>query len=151
MKVTALDATLGATVTEVVLAAMDDNEWRAIEAAFHEHAVLVFPGQQLSTEDQITFARRFGEIEVLYPGSDAVPISTTDREGTVLDPDNPVMQVVRGNQGWHTDSTYMPVSARASVLSAKVVPAEGGETEWADMRAAYEALDDATRERVAPL
>jgi alpha-ketoglutarate-dependent taurine dioxygenase len=151
MKVTALDATLGATVTEVVLAALEDIEWRAIEAAFHEHAVLVFPGQHLSTEEQIGFARRFGEIEVLHPGYDAVPISTTDRQGTVLDPDDPVMQVVRGNQGWHTDSTYMPVSARASVLSARVVPPVGGETEWADMRAAYDALDDATRERIASL
>ena len=68
-----------------------------------------------------------------------------------MEPDHPVMQVVRGNQGWHTDSSYMPVSAKASVLSAKVVPSAGGETEWADMRAAYEALDDATRARVADL
>ena len=151
MKVTALDATLGAVVTEVALGTMDDTEWRAIEAAFLEHAVLVFPAQHLSTEGQIDFARRFGALEVLYPGYDAVPISTTDGEGKVLDPENPVMQVVLGNQGWHTDSTYMPVSARASVLSARVVPSSGGDTEWADMRAAYDALDDATRERIASL
>src|SRR4051794_25455 len=125
MEVTALDATLGATVTEVLLGALEDTEWRAIEAAFLEHALLVFPGQNLSTEDQVAFARRFGEIEELCPGYDAVPISTTDGNGEVLDPDSPVMQVVRGNQGWHTDSTYMPVSARASVLSARVVPSEG--------------------------
>src|SRR3954451_2351604 len=151
MQVIPLDATLGATVTEVALTALEDTEWRAIEAAFHEHALLVFPGQHLSTEAQVAFARRFGDIEVLYPGYDAVPISTTDGDGRVLDLESPVMQVVRGNQGWHTDSTYMPVSARASVLSARVVPARGGETEWADMRAAYDALDDATRERVGSL
>jgi hypothetical protein len=61
------------------------------------------------------------------------------------------MQVMRGNEGWHTDSSYMPLSAKASVLSAHVVPPAGGETEWADMRAAFEALDDATRERIAKL
>jgi alpha-ketoglutarate-dependent taurine dioxygenase len=88
---------------------------------------------------------------VLVDGYDAVPISTVDRTGEVMAPDHPVMQVVRGNQGWHTDSTYMPVSAKASVLSARVVPTSGGDTEWADMRAAYEALDDATRERVSDL
>jgi alpha-ketoglutarate-dependent taurine dioxygenase len=60
-------------------------------------------------------------------------------------------QILLGNEGWHTDSSYMPVSARASVLSAEIVTEEGGETEWADMRAAYDALDDATRERIADL
>src|SRR5262249_17300915 len=119
--------------------------------AFHDHAVLVFPDQHLGSDEQISFARRFGSIEVLFEGYDAVPISTLDRTGDVLPADHPVMQVVRGNQGWHTDSTYMPAAAKASVLPAKVVPPAGGETEWADMRAAYDALDDATRERIAGL
>jgi len=61
------------------------------------------------------------------------------------------MQIMRGNEGWHTDSSYMPLAAKASVLSAHTVPASGGQTEWADMRAAYDALDDATRERIANL
>ena len=56
-----------------------------------------------------------------------------------------------GNEGWHTDSSYMRLSAKASVLSAHVVPSHGGETEWADMRAAYDALDDAMRARIAGL
>jgi alpha-ketoglutarate-dependent taurine dioxygenase len=151
MRIEPLDATLGAVVTGIRLADLRDDEWHAIEEAFHERAVLLFPGQHLSSDEQVAFARRFGEIEELYPGYDAVPISTIDREGHVMAPDHPVMQVVRGNQGWHTDSTYMPVSAKASVLSAQVVPAEGGQTEWADMRAAYDALDDATRARIAAL
>ena len=58
---------------------------------------------------------------------------------------------LRGNEGWHTDSSYMPLAAKASVLSAQVVPSAGGETEWADMRAAYDALDEATRRRIAGL
>ena len=151
MRIEPLDATLGAIVTDVRLAELTGAEWEALEQAFHEHAVLVVPDQHLSTDEQVAFARRFGDIEELFPGYDAVPISTVDRDGSVMPPDHPVMQVVRGNQGWHTDSTYMPVSAKASVLSAHVVPSQGGQTEWADMRAAYEALDEPTRARVTEL
>jgi alpha-ketoglutarate-dependent taurine dioxygenase len=151
MRIEPVDATLGAVVTDIRLGSLSDGEAGEVEQAFHEHAVLVFPGQDLSSDEQVSFARRFGEIEELFPGYDAVPISTVERDGEVLAPDHPVMQVVRGNQGWHTDSTYMPVSAKASVLSAQVVPDEGGQTEWADMRAAYDELDDATRARIAEL
>ena len=151
MQIAPLDATLGAVVTDVALADLADEEWREIEAAFHRHALLVVPGQHLDEAQQVGFAKRFGDIEVLFPGYEAVPISTVDRHGEVLEPDDPIMQIVRGNQGWHTDSTYMPVSAKASVLSAQVVPPSGGDTEWADMRAAHDALDDATRARVAEL
>ncbi len=151
MDVRRLDATLGAVVTGVRLAALTDGEWQAIERQFHDHAVLVFPGQHLEAGEQVAFARRFGAIEVILDGYDAVPISTVDRHGAVRAADHPVMQVVRGNQGWHTDSSYMPVSAKASMLSARVVPSTGGETEWADMRAAYDALDDATKSRIETL
>ena len=61
------------------------------------------------------------------------------------------MAIMRGNEGWHTDSSYMPVSARPSIFSAHVVPTSGGQTEWADMRAAYRALDPAMRERIGKL
>jgi alpha-ketoglutarate-dependent taurine dioxygenase len=151
MRVEPVDATLGAVVTDVRLASLTPAEWIEVERAFLDHAVLVFPGQHLHGDEQVAFARRFGDIEVLFEGYDAVPISTVDGAGQVMPPDHPVMQVVRGNQGWHTDSSYMPVSARASMLSAQVVPPAGGETEWADMRAAYDALDEVERARVAAL
>jgi alpha-ketoglutarate-dependent taurine dioxygenase len=151
MRVHPVDATLGAVVTDVRLVELTDAEWRQVEQAFLDHAVLVFPGQHLDRAQQVAFAGRFGEIEVLFDGYDAVPISTVDGNGEVMAPDHPVMQVVRGNQGWHTDSSYMPVSAKASMLSAQVVPATGGETEWADMRAAFDALDEATKARIATL
>jgi alpha-ketoglutarate-dependent taurine dioxygenase len=61
------------------------------------------------------------------------------------------MQLMRGNEGWHTDSSYMPLAAKASILSAHVVPSAGGQTEWADMRAAYDALDEVTKARIAEL
>ena len=151
--ITPTDATLGATITDVDLAAMDEATWRRVEDAFHEHAVLIFPGQALSEESQIGFARRFGDIELLRPDPQTLAVSITNQNpnGTVATPKEFRFKTLRGNEGWHTDSSYMPLAAKASVLCAQVVPPSGGETEWADMRAAYEALDDATRERIGGL
>jgi alpha-ketoglutarate-dependent taurine dioxygenase len=151
VRIEPIDATLGATVTGLRLAALDDAAWAEIEAAFLEHALLIFPGQHLSSDEQVAFGRRFGEIEHIFAGLDLVPISNQRRDGSLLDDDEPAMQIMRGNEGWHTDSSYMPLAAKASILSAHVVPPEGGETEWADMRAAWDALDEPTRERVAGL
>jgi alpha-ketoglutarate-dependent taurine dioxygenase len=144
-------ATLGALVHGVRLAALATDDWNAIEAAFHEHAVLIFPDQHPSAGEQVAFARRFGEIEHIVESRHTVPISNRRRDGTLYADHEGPMQILRGNEGWHTDSSYMPLAAKASVLSAEVVPCHGGETEWADMRAAYEALDPATRERITPL
>ena len=151
MRIEPTAATLGATVTGVDLSALDDAEWRAIEAAFLEYAVLIFPAQHLSNAAQVAFATRFGEIEVLVENMQTVPISNKAPDGTLYTADSHRMQLLRGNEGWHTDSSYMPLAAKASVLSAHVVPAAGGETEWADARAAYAALDGTTRERIAEL
>jgi alpha-ketoglutarate-dependent taurine dioxygenase len=145
------DATLGAVVRGVDLAsdaALEGALWRAIEDAFHAHAVLVFPGQALEPDAQVAFARRFGEIEHLYGDRGWVPITNQRRDGSLLEDDSPPMQIMRGNEGWHTDSSYMPLAAKASVLAAQVVPTRGGETEWADMRAAWDALDPALRARI---
>ncbi|MBL6750608.1 MAG: TauD/TfdA family dioxygenase [Nevskia sp.] len=146
-----MDATLGAKVTGLDLAALDDAAWREVEAAFNRHALLIFPGQKLSAEAQLAFARRLGEIEVIVEGMTTVPVSNKAADGRLLDADSHRMQLLRGNEGWHTDSSYMPLSAKASVLSAHVIPPAGGQTQWADARAAYDALDAATRERIAPL
>ena len=151
--ITPTGATLGATVTDLDLAAMDEATWRRVEDAFHEHAVLIFPGQALSEEAQIEFARRFGDIELLRPDPQMLAVSITNQnpDGSVATPKEFRFKSLRGNEGWHTDSSYMPLAARASVLCAEIVPPSGGETEWADMRAAYDALDDATRERISEL
>src|SRR5262245_52011158 len=145
------DATLGAAVRGVKLAALDASEWRAIEDAFHERAVLIFPGQHLSRGEQAEFGRRFGALDPLVAQTGTVPISNLNADSTLRDDRDPVKQILLGNEGWHTDSSYMPVSARASLLSAEIVTERGGETEWADMRAAYDALDGAMRERIAGL
>ncbi len=151
LRIEPTDATLGALVTGVDLAELDDGDWTKIESAFHEHALLVFPGQHLGETLQVAFGRRFGELEHIAGDRGLVTITNKWPDGSLREDDDPVMQVLRGNEGWHTDSSYMPLSAKASILSALVVPSTGGETEWADMRAAYEAIDAETRARVAEL
>ncbi len=121
------DATLGAIVTGMRLAALPEADWRAIEDAFHEHAVLVFPGQHLSRDEQAAFGRRFGEFDALVSRTGTVPISNLRPDGKVRDADDPVMGILRGNEGWHTDSSYMPLAAKASILAAEVVTTRGGE------------------------
>lgn len=149
--VTHLDATLGAVVTDIDLAALDATAWRVVEDAFHRHAVLIFPGQHLTPEAQTRFGARFGVIEELVAGAPSVPISNRKRDGTLMADDEPGMKIMMGNEGWHTDSSYMRLSAKASVLSAHVVPSRGGQTAWADMRAAWDALDEATQARLETL
>jgi alpha-ketoglutarate-dependent taurine dioxygenase len=151
LRIEPTDATLGAHVTGVALSALSDPEWQAIQAAFHEFALLVFPEQHLDRAEQVAFARRFGEIEHLYGDSGAVPITNQRSDGSLMRDEELPMQIMRGNEGWHTDSSYMPLSAKASMLSAQVVPPSGGQTEWADMRAAHDALDAPTRGRIAGL
>jgi alpha-ketoglutarate-dependent taurine dioxygenase len=140
LRVESTSATLGAVVTRVHLAELDDETWLEIEAAFNEHAVLVFPGQHLTDEEQQAFGRRFGEFDELSGGHGLTPMSNRRKDGSLRPAEDSVMAMLKGNEGWHTDSSYMPVSAKASMLSARVVPRMGGTTEWADMRAAFDAL-----------
>ncbi len=153
LTITPTDATLGATITDIDLAGLDDDTWKCVEDAFHEYGVLIFPDQNLSGEAQIAFAMRFGDLELLRESADekAVSISNRNEDGSLTGPGEYRYKTLRGNEGWHTDSSYMPLAAKASMLSAQVTPSWGGETEWADMRAAYDTLDDETKECVAGL
>ncbi len=146
-----LQSTLGVVITDVDLNDLDDESWCLIEDAFHRHAALVFPAQHLSEEAQVAFGARFGDIEILRENAQAVQFSNKNSDGTMLEPEEFRFKAMRGNEGWHMDSTYMPLAAKAGLLSAVEIPAEGGETELADMRAGYDALDDATKERIADL
>jgi alpha-ketoglutarate-dependent taurine dioxygenase len=143
-----LDATFGALISGVRLAQLDDAQFAALYATWLEYALLIFPGQHLTREEQVAFAKRFGTLEF-----DLAPISNVRRDGTVRSDSNgdDVVKVLKGNMGWHSDSTYMPVQAKGAVFTAHVVPTAGGETGWADMRAAYDGLDDAMRTRIASL
>jgi alpha-ketoglutarate-dependent taurine dioxygenase len=143
-----LDASFGAVVTGLTLATLDDAAFDALHRTWLDYALLIFPGQHLTRDQQIAFAKRFGPLEF-----DLAPISNVKADGSLrLEADNDdVIKVLKGNMGWHADSTYMPVQAKGAVFSARVTTAAGGETGWADMRAAYDALDAATRGRVEGL
>lgn len=141
------DATFGAVVTGLKLTKLDDEAFRALYDTWLEHALLIFPGQHLGNDEQIALARRFGELEVRL-----FAISNVKEDGSLrTSDDDDLVKVLKGNMGWHHDSTYMPVQAKGAVFTAHVVPAKGGETGFADMRAAYDALDDAMKARLAGL
>lgn len=150
---------IGAEVTGIDLRQpVAPNAFAEIEAAFNTHAVLVFPGQPLTDEQQIAFSRLFGPLETSpeYAGSkksrlprrEIADISNLDPEGRVMSAEDKRLLFNRGNQLWHTDSSFKYVPARASLLSAREIPPSGGETEFADMRAAYDALPDDTKRRL---
>ena len=143
-----IDASFGAVVTGIRLATVDDERWHELHQAWLEHALLIFPGQHLSRDEQISFARRFGPLEF-----DMAAISNVRSDGTLrIEADNDdVVKILKGNMGWHADSTYMSVQAKGAVFSAEVVPAAGGQTGFADMCAAYDALDDGLRAKVEAL
>jgi alpha-ketoglutarate-dependent taurine dioxygenase len=142
-----LDATFGAVVTGIKLAALDDATWSELYAAWLKYALLIFPGQYLSRDEQVAFAERFGRLEFKLAA-----LSNVNPDGTlIVDPDNDILKVLKGNMGWHCDSTYMPVQAKGAVFTAEIVPKSGGATGWADMRAAYDALDDELRAKVESL
>ncbi len=151
--ITPTKATLGATITNVDLANMDESTWQVVENAFHEFGSLIFPKQHLEEEAQVIFAKRFGDLELLYPDDkiEAVSISNQKDDGSVYGSEDFRYKTLRGNEGWHTDSSYMPLAAKASILSAQVVPPTGGETEVADMRAAYDELDEGMKDRISDL
>ena len=143
-----LDATFGAVIRGVDLTGLADDVFARLYAVWLEYALLVFPDQFLANDEQVRFARRFGDLEF-----DLAPLSNVRSDGSLrpADGSDDLVKILQGNMGWHPDSTYMPVQAKGAVFTAHVVPAEGGETEWADMRAAYDALDDEIRERIGGL
>src|SRR5262245_62368846 len=105
------DATHGAVITGVRIAALEESAWRAILAAFHEHAVLIFPAQHPSHDEQVAFGRRFGELDPLVAHTGTVPISNRRPDGALLGDADPSTQVLVGNGGWPTDTSYMTEAA----------------------------------------
>jgi alpha-ketoglutarate-dependent 2,4-dichlorophenoxyacetate dioxygenase len=156
IRVKPLHPTIGAEVTGLDLReTVAPAVFAEIEAAFNRHAVLVFPGQPLTDDQQIAFSRLFGPLETSpeYAGSkksrlnrpEIADISNLDPEGRVMSAEDKRLLFNRGNQLWHTDSSFKHVPARCSLLSAREIPPVGGETEFADLRAAYDALPEEKR------
>jgi alpha-ketoglutarate-dependent 2,4-dichlorophenoxyacetate dioxygenase len=139
------------------------EEVAAIEAGMDEYAVLVFRDQKLTDAEQIAFTRHFGELEQhataghvrkredqrLGPG--IADLSNLDKGGGIMSVEDRVWFFKLGDRLWHSDSSFRPVPAKYSLLSGRVVPSSGGNTEFADMRAAYDALDGRTKAEIEDL
>jgi len=160
IELTSLHPTLGAEVRGVDLTRPVVSEvFAEIEAAFNRHGILVFPEQPVTDEQQLAFSRLFGALEVNpnYAGAkmrlrpDVADISNLDAEGRVLARDDRRNLFNIGNQLWHTDSSFKRVPAKCSLLSARELPESGGETEFADLRTAWDALPEARKRQLRGL
>jgi alpha-ketoglutarate-dependent 2,4-dichlorophenoxyacetate dioxygenase len=140
---------------------LSDAAVAAIHGGMDRFGVLVFHDQQLSDDQQLAFSRQLGPLETAT-GDIAAPherrlgmelgdISNLDKNSKILVRDDRRRLFGLGNQLWHSDSSFKPVPAKYSLLSARNIPSEGGNTEFADMRAAYDALDEATKREVQDL
>ena len=155
MEIVSLGPGFAAELRGVTLAdvAADDSAYKEVRAAFEELSVIVFRGQGVTDEAQLAFSRRFGPLEItkvgsLGVGTNLVILSTIDENGKVVPADHRLALRNKANQLWHTDSTFKRVPALASVLSARIIPARGGETEYVSTRLAFERLDPALHDRL---
>ena len=155
MEIVPLGPGFAAEVRGVTLAdvAAGDAAYATVRAAFEEQSVLVFRDQEISGEGQLAFSRRFGPPEItkvgsLGTGTNFVILTTIGPDGKVVPEDHRYAMRNKANQLWHTDSSFKSVPALTSILSARTIPAKGGETEFASTRLAFERLDPALRNKV---
>jgi alpha-ketoglutarate-dependent 2,4-dichlorophenoxyacetate dioxygenase len=138
------------------------DEVAAIEAGMDRYAVLVFHDQRFDDDTQMAFSRNFGDLELSSGGEMSKPeerrtkievadISNLDPQNKLRGADDKKRLIALGNRLWHSDASFRAVPAKYSLLSARVVPGRGGNTEFADMRAAYDALDDRTKAEIEDL
>jgi len=135
----------------------------AIEAGMDEYAVLVFRDQNITDEEQIAFTRHFGELESYSTpghirrreeqrlGTGIADFSNLDKDGRIMSAEDRVWFFKLGDRLWHSDSSFRPAPAKYSLLSGRVIPSWGASTEFADMRAAYDALDERNKAEVEDL
>ena len=140
----------------------DRDTLEAIRAGMDQHAVLIFRDQKFSDAEQLAFAERFdGKLHrktgasVLGKsrlGDEALTdISNLDAKGAILKPEDRRRAYGLGNRLWHTDASFQDPPGRYSMLFARIVPPVAADTEFADLRAAYDALDEDTKSRIANL
>jgi alpha-ketoglutarate-dependent 2,4-dichlorophenoxyacetate dioxygenase len=141
---------------------LSPDEVATIEAGMDRYAVLVFHDQPLTDDQQMAFSRNFGELEATLAGEMTKPeerrmvnelgdISNIDYRHRIRARDDAKRLYALGNRLWHTDASFRATGAIYSLLSARVIPSAGGNTEFADMRAAYDALDDTTKREIEGL
>ena len=137
-------------------------EVTAVDAGMNEHAVLVFHDQKLTDEQQMAFTVNFGRLEDARGGNITKPeerrlevgmndVSNLGKDNRPLDRESRLRWFNLGNMLWHSDSSFRAIPAKWSLLSARVVNPVGGNTEYADMRAAYDTLDEATKTLIEDL
>ena len=135
---------------------LSTEEVAAIEAGMDKYAVLVFHDQKITDEEQMAFSKNFGPLEEARGGNITQPgdkrlqpgmadVSNLDKDGRPMARDSRQRLFNLGNMLWHSDSSFRAIPAKYSLLSARVVNPVGGNTEFADMRAAYDALDAPTK------
>jgi alpha-ketoglutarate-dependent 2,4-dichlorophenoxyacetate dioxygenase len=146
---------------------LTSEEIAAIEAGMDRYAVLVFRGQDLTDEQQLAFTRQLGPLEAYGSpghirrdveqrlGRGIADFSNLDKDGNILSAEERVWFFKLGDRLWHSDSSFRPVPAKYSLLSGRVLPKHSplgdGNTEFADMRAAYDALNQRQKEEIEPL
>jgi len=148
-----LQSCFGVELVGVDVRKVDEAMFAEIVAAFDEHSVLLFRGQQIGDEEQIAFTRRFGPLETTIRTINSVAkvapeisyLANVDAEDQLIPRGDKRNLFNAGNQMWHSDSSFKRVPAHASLLAAREVPPEGGETEFASMRVGYERLPEATQ------
>ena len=142
---------------------LSPDDRQTIEDAINRYAVVVFRGQTLDDERQVAFAGNFGPIESSalklrhrdikhrIASSQVADISNLDGDGNVMKPDARRRLDGLANRLWHTDASFRAVPGALSMLYAHVIPEEGGDTEFADLRAAYDALPEAKKKELEGL
>ena len=147
MRVEPLNKSFGAKVYDLRIPELGTEQLDAIYSLWLKYALLIFPEQNLNNDQQIKFAKNFGALEF-----DLSPISNVRGDGSIRDAnDDDIVKSLRGNMEWHHDSTYMPIQAKGAVFTAHTVPSKGGETGWADMRAAYDNLSENMKNKIEDL
>ena len=153
-----LEEHIGAEVQGVdITAPIHAETFEQLRHALCEYAVLVFHDQDITDEQHVTFSEGFGPLEMTMvndPIGDGGPvgvISNLDKNGDIIPPEDSRTLYTVANTLWHSDGSFKRVPLRGSLLSAKVIPPEGGETEFASLTAAYAALPDQKKADIADL
>ncbi len=133
--------------------ASSDAAYAAVRAAFEEHSVLLFRDQAITDDVQSAYSRAFGPLELtkvsaIGTGTFYVRLTNIGPDGATVPPTHRQALTARANQLWHTDSSFKQTPALASVLSARVLPGEGGETQFASTRLAWDRLPAAMQEKL---